>query len=268
MSVQIMLKLRVTLLLLVTLLASLPTYAGALRLGVQPMLDDVDARVDWRDFAAYLSERLGQPVEVVQSRDVLSFWRGLHEHEFDLVLATSTLLAPSIRDGVLMGVARSVPERVYQLAVRRASRFRSADDLQTHTVAGQGAPSSASLSFSMMYPDPAKQPDYQVVDSVDAALDALRGGHVDAVMLPTSRLEKLDDLRVVATSRLSVAPVLAADLYVSAKKRQAVREALASMGTQVVGLRALDHAWLGGFEALGDNEHLADADLLQRYWYY
>lgn len=255
-------------LLLAILLLGSAAQARELRLGIQPMLDDVAPRVDYQDLAKYLSGELGMDVEIDAPDNILRFWRAVNGHGYDLVLAMSSVLSPGIRDGWLIGLAGALPERRYQLVTLADAPYRNAQDVIAHRVAGQGAPSPASLSFSELYPDAMRQPDYQVVESVEEALNALHVGSVAAVMLPASRVEHTHGLRVLGSADLNMKPLLAADAYLDVETSQRVHDVVLRLGHSVAGLRALDNAWLGAFEPLDVHGVVVDAEIMEQFWYY
>jgi len=76
------------LLWLIAIPATPVTHAaeGPLILGVFPRLNASDTTKRYAPLAKYLSGRLGRTVNLVTSKDFQSFWRGIDEQDYDIVL--------------------------------------------------------------------------------------------------------------------------------------------------------------------------------------
>ncbi len=59
---------------------------GALVMGVFPRLNAGETTTRYAPLAGYLSERLGREVSLVTSKDFQSFWQGIQEQRYDIVL--------------------------------------------------------------------------------------------------------------------------------------------------------------------------------------
>lgn len=250
---------------LVTTLFALPLAGAAdtYRLAVQPVLTEARTAEFYAPLADYLSERTGQSVQIVTSRDFYSYWTRLNRGEFDFTLDAAHFTGYQLKN-LGYQVLASLPDTVsYTLITAEDRLVLSADELIGKPVATMGPPSLGAIRLEQLYDNPMREPRLISTATAIESIEMVRSGRVAAAMVPTPLIAGQSDLNSVLTTTPTPHLALSSANTVPTDVRVAVQATLLSMSSDPQGSAVLVALQIPRFQSARATRYLPYASLIE-----
>ncbi|MEW6446262.1 MAG: phosphate/phosphite/phosphonate ABC transporter substrate-binding protein [Pseudomonadota bacterium] len=248
------------------LLAALTTTAQAagFRLAVPPFLPQDEMKTQYARMADYLSESIGQPVDLVTYRNYLAYSADARRGgAFDLVFDSAPIIDYLVQRQGFTILAKVQGVISQSLVTRGDSTLLDPQDLVGRPVATLPAPNLSGLTLFQLFPNPMRQPSFKYADNARDAVEMLIQGKVEAALIPTPIAIGYPDLNVVTTTPQVPHLALSAGPGVPPALRERLRNAVLGASSSPKGRLMLDTLRTSAFEPTGNENYKGYADLLK-----
>lgn len=185
----------------VLLLLAANCTAATYRLGVPPLMSEVESAQRYAPLLRYLSDKTGQHFELAMSTNFMGYWQSMRRGTaFDFLLDGSHLAAYRVDRRHHRFVARLEGVVSYSLVARGEDLIMEPEELLNRRIAILASPNMSALAMAKIYSNPSRQPKQVPMASAEAALDAVRNGVVDAAIVPTPFLPRYPGASVILTT--------------------------------------------------------------------
>jgi ABC transporter, phosphonate, periplasmic substrate-binding protein len=250
-----------------------PAGAPGLVLLVQPVFSEAQTRAMYQPLADFIGQAAGRPCTLLMPPNFMAYWDRVRRNDgFDLVLDDAHFTDYRVRKFGFEVLAKE-PDTVSQsLIVSNKRHVVDPGELVGKTVASLGPPSLGAARFSVLFPNPMRQPFIVAVHNVDEALRQVLDGKVTAAILPTPivshQLEHGDGITVVMTTEPVPNAALSAVPTLDASVRARIRTALLNATAAPAGKKALAALGISGFEPASAETYANQSRVLKAYWGY
>jgi phosphonate transport system substrate-binding protein len=243
---------------------------GPLIMGVFPRLNAGETITRYAPLADYLSERIGRKVSLVTSRDFQSFWRGIEEQRYDIVLYNQYHYIRSAKTYRVIGHNKEFGKSTLAgvLYVRKDSGITSLAQLRGRTVlfgGGEDAMIGYIAPVYMLLQAGLKKEDFKsqfAVNPLNSVIGVYRkqadaAGSGDMVMGQSAVANAInfDELTTLAVSEQLLHLPWAVKRTMPAKLRESIQSVLVDLENSEAGRKVLKSAVLTGIGKAEDKDY-------------
>jgi len=242
----------------------------ALVMGVFPRLNAGETTTRYAPMADYLSERLGRKVSLVTSKDFQSFWQGIQEQRYDIVLCNQYHYIRAAKTDRVIGHNKEFGKDTLAgvLYVRKDSGITSLAQLRGRTVlfgGGEDAMIGYIAPVYMMLQAGLKKEDFKsqfAVNPLNSVIGVYRrqadaAGSGDMVMgqSAVANTVNFDELTTLAVSEQLLHLPWVVKRTMPAKLRESIQSALVDLENSEAGRKVLKSAVLTGIGKAEDKDY-------------
>ena len=242
----------------------------ALVMGVFPRLNAGETTTRYAPMADYLSERLGRKVSLVTSKDFQSFWQGIQEQRYDIVLCNQYHYIRAAKTYRVIGHNKEFGKDTLAgvLYVRKDSGITSLAQLRGRTVlfgGGEDAMIGYIAPVYMMLQAGLKKEDFKsqfAVNPLNSVIGVYRrqadaAGSGDMVMgqSAVANTVNFDELTTLAVSEQLLHLPWVVKRTMPAKLRESIQSALVDLENSEAGRKVLKSAVLTGIGKAEDKDY-------------
>ncbi|MGM0517483.1 MAG: phosphate/phosphite/phosphonate ABC transporter substrate-binding protein [Pseudomonadota bacterium] len=203
----------------------------ALEFAIAPFLPETELTEAYTPVAEYLSEEIGEPVELKLYPSYLAFWEATRGgSDFDIVLDAAPVTDFRAQRQDWRVIARFDGEVTQSLITREDDLVFSPSELVNEPVAVQPSPSVSALVLYHLFPNPVQQPKLVFRETNRDVAEAVIDGDVRAAVMPTPLVGGYGSLYTVVTTDSLPFLAFSVSPRVTPGATNALREALISFG--------------------------------------
>lgn len=252
------------------LCASAAHAADALRLMVQPVLNEAQTRKAFAPLAEFIADITGRPVQIATAPNFLAYWDTLRRNNYDLALDAAHFTDWRVQK-FGFDILGKVPDTVsYSLITLDDNPILDPNELIARRVATLGSPSIGAARLNALFPNPVRKPLIMEVDSAEQGVEWLAAKKVDAAILPTplvsQEMARRGNIAVVLTTDPIPHIALSASPRLPAALREALRRALLGAHRTPAGKDMLKQIGFERFDAATPSVYAGQAKILKEYW--
>lgn len=226
--------------LALTLGAAAAQAQDALAFAIAPFLPKAELKAAYTPVADYLSEEIGQPVELTLYPSFLAFWEATRGgSDFDIVLDAAPVTDFRAQRQDWRVIARFDGEVTQSLVTREDDLVFSPDELINEPVAVQPPPSVSALALYQLFPNPVQQPELVFRQTNRDVAQAVIDGEVRAAVMPTPLVGGYGNLYTVVTTDSLPFLAFSVSPRIPPEVTNALRDALISFGKTEEGRETL-----------------------------
>ncbi|MFP4252709.1 MAG: phosphate/phosphite/phosphonate ABC transporter substrate-binding protein [Guyparkeria sp.] len=247
------------------LAATLPAKAeGSLKMAIAPFLPESELSEAYEPVAEYLSDHLGETVELELFPNYLSFWEATRGgSDFDIALDAAPVTDFRAQRQDWQVIARFEGEVTQSLVTREDDLVLSPKELVNKRVAVQPSPSVGALVLYQLFPNPVQQPTLVFERTNRDVATAVLEGKARAGVIPTPLVGGYPGLYPVVTTEplpflgFSVSP------DIEERTRKALQQALLSFAETEEGQDILEKQDLTDIVSADNRYYAGHAELLE-----
>ncbi|MGB5079494.1 MAG: PhnD/SsuA/transferrin family substrate-binding protein [Burkholderiales bacterium] len=243
---------------------------GALVMGVFPRLNAGETTTRYAPLADYLSERLGRKISLVTSKDFQSFWRGIEDQRYAIVLYNQYHYIRSAKSYRVIGHNKEFGKSTIAgvLYVRKDSGITDLAQLRGRTVlfgGGEDAMIGYIAPVYMMLRAGLKREDFiskfavnplnSVIGVYRKQADAAGSGDMVMGQSAVANAINFDELTALAVSEQLLHLPWAVKRTMPAKLRESIRSLLVDLENSEAGRKVLKSAVLTGIGKAQDRDY-------------
>ena len=242
-------------------------------LGVAPLLNEAETRIQFQPLCHYLSVAASLPCRVSTRPNFLLYWENMRRgKEYNLILDDAHFTDYRAQK---MGykVLAKIPDTVtYSLIVPRTAKIHDPARLVGRRIATLGIPSMGAAQLNGLFTQPSKQPIPVEVDSTEEGFNLLRDGKVMAAIMPTPLVREEIMRGAPFRALLSTAPIphmgISAAPEISPELQKVLRLALLNAHKTDTGRAMLTRIGLERFDPANATVYAGQGRILKEYWGY
>jgi len=243
---------------------------GALVMGVFPRLNAGETTTRYAPLADHLSERLGRKVSLVTSKDFQSFWRGIEDQRYEIVLYNQYHYIRSAKSYQVIGHNKEFGKSTIAgvLYVRKDSGITGLAQLRGRTVlfgGGEDAMIGYIAPFYMLLQAGLKKEDFisqfavnplnSVIGVYRKQADAAGSGDMVRGQPAVANPIDFDELTALAVSEQLLHLPWAVKRTMPAKLRESIQSVLVDLENSEAGKKVLKSAVLTGIGKAEDKDY-------------
>ena len=261
---------RLSALLSLVLFASPLHAADALRLMIQPVLNEAQTRKAFAPLAQFIGDVTGRPVDIVTAPNFLAYWDTLRRNNYDLALDAAHFTDWRVQK-FGFDILGKMPDTVsYSLITLDDNPIFDPSELIARRVATLGSPSIGAARLNALFPNPVRKPLIMEVANAEQGVDWLAAKKVDAAILPTplvsQEMARRGNIAVVLTTDPIPHIALSASPRLPATLRESLRRALLAAHRSPAGKEMLKQIGFERFDAATPSVYAGQANILKEYW--
>lgn len=236
----------------------------ALEFAIAPFLPENELTEAYTPVAEYLSDEIGQPVELKVYPSYLAFWeatRGGSDYDIVLDAAPVTDFRAQRQDWRVL--ARFDGEVTQSLVTREDDLVFSPTELVNEPVAVQPSPSVSALVLYQLFPNPVQQPRLVFRETNRDVAQAVIDEEVRAAVMPTPLVGGYRELYTVMTTESLPFLAFSVSPGVAPRTANALQDALLSFGDTAEGQQILRSQNLTDIVRANNRLYRGHSELLQ-----
>jgi hypothetical protein len=247
--------------------------AEPLVLLIQPILSEEQNRKAFTPLCAFIAQHTQRDCRIQTSPNFLAYWDTIRRNQgYHLALDAAHFTDYRVQKLGFQVLAKMPDSVSYSLIVPNDALVIDPDELIGRTIATLGPPSIGAARLNALYPNPARQPRIQDVNSVEEGVSLVAKKRVQGAILPTpvvaQQLARGAPIQVVMTTEPIPHIALSASPALDAIVRERLRAVLLDAGNNEGGRKMLKDIGFAGMEAVGKDTYANQSRLLKDYWGY